>query len=228
MNYAFRIHASYQSLKQTISKIAESSEVLVIYEHPEGDSERTHIHGYVESLTVGTDSLKNWIKKELNVTSFPKSDWAFETVISKGIKKGQPVDRDSLIYYHKGKYPILFNKGLTEEFVKEQHSKSYTPTTQYVKKVQYKIVSESKAQAKKRNWDLLEEMKNLYKQLSARVPFVSDEDIISIVIKVLDDNKIITSVYKRMEFFDSLSVNVGRSRVKDDMMAILEKRKSRL
>lgn len=227
MNYAFRVHASYQSLKQTVNKVAESSEVLVVYEHPEGDAERTHIHGYVEGLTVGTDTFKNWIKKELNVTAFPKSDWAFETVIGKGPKKGQPVDRDSLIYYHKGKYPILFNKGLTEEFVKEQHSKSYEPTNQYVKKVQYKIVSESKAQAKKRNWDLLEEMKNLYKQQQAKSDIVSDEQIITIVIKVLDDNKVITSVYKRMEFFDSLSVNVGRSRVKDDMMAILEKRKCR-
>lgn len=221
-NYAFRVHASFVSLKQTIEHIAQSSEVLVIYEH---NDKRTHIHGYVEGLTVGTDSLKNWIKKELNVTTFPRSDWSFETVIGKGPKKGQPVDRDSLVYYHKGKYPILFNKGLTEEFVQLQHNKSYTPSTDYTTKVQYKIVSESKSQAMKRQWDLLEEMKNKYKELTSK--FVTDEQLIEIVISVLNENKVITSLYKRMEYFDSLSVNVGRSRVKDDMMMILEKRKSR-
>lgn len=222
-NYAFRVSSSYESLAKTVESIAKHSDFLVIYEHP--DASRKHIHGYVENLTVGTDTLKNWIKKELNVNSYPKSDWEFATKIGKGPKKGEPVDRDSIIYFHKGKYPLLYNKGFTKEFIEEQHAKSYTPSNEYVQKVQYKIVSESKEKSMKRQWDLIKEMRQRYKRVEAEGNVMTDDKLIDIVNGVLDENSIVCGVYKRMDYFDSLTVNLGRTRVADEMRMILERRR---
>lgn len=223
-NYAFRVTATFLSLKSFIEELLSHSQYLAIYEH--SDTKRPHIHGYVEGLDVSTDTLKNWIKKALNIKAFPKSDWEFATKISKGNKKGQPVDRESLIYFHKGKYPILVNKGFTQEEVDNYHALSYTPPTEYVKeKVQYKLISESKSQAHKRQKDLLEEMKSEYAIKKTVNPYVSQEDMISIVNTVVDKNNIIMGLYKRMDFLDTLESQLGRSRIVDEMRATLERRR---
>lgn len=222
--YAFRITATFLSLDFFIKELLEHSSHLAIYEHTDG--ERPHIHGYVEGLTVSTDTLKNWIKKALNIKAFPKTDWMFEQKIGRGPKKGQPVDRFSLTYGHKGKFPLLISKGFTESDIEHYHSQSYESPKNYTKeKVQFKLISESKAQAHKRQKDLLDDMKIEYKIRQTKNLYVSQDEVIEIVNSVIDKNNIIMGVYKRLDFMDSLESQVGRTRVIDEMRAALERRR---
>lgn len=223
-NYAFRIHSSYESLQSFVKNVSEVSNVLAVYEHP--DTNRVHIHGYVEGLTVSTDTLKNWVKKALNVKSFPKSDWEFAEKISKGDKKGQSVDRNSLIYFHKGKYPIKFIKGLSDEFILEQHSKSYKPTEYVGKsiKTQYKLVCENPTQKKMRENDLIMLMIDKYKSTGAN----DDDVLIECIRNVLTETKTICGLYKFVDYFDTISMRIRPGKFIDDVRNVLMKRKARM
>lgn len=228
MNYAFRVTESYDNLSKFVDDLAGVSEKLAVYEHSEPDK-RTHIHGYVEGVTVSTDTLKNWIKKALNVKAFPKSDWEFATKISKGTKAGQVVDQDSLVYFHKGKYPLKFNKGFTEEFIKEQHSKSYTPTEYVGKsvKTQYKLVCENSSQKKIRENDLIKLMidkAKVHKQWALN----RDTAIIESIKDVLVETKTICGVYKAVDYYDTICAREWSGTWFNQFANILEKRKPRL
>lgn len=76
MDIAFRITNSYIELVSFITKLEQVSEKLIIYEH---EASRKHIHGLVLKCKISTDTMKNWIKKCLNVKTYPKSDWSFKT-----------------------------------------------------------------------------------------------------------------------------------------------------
>lgn len=222
MNYAFRISESYDNLEQFVLQVGNHSQYLAVYEHSDPDK-RTHIHGYVEGLTVSTDTLKNWVKKALNVKSFKRTDWEFAEKISKGEKKGQPVDRDSLIYFHKGTFPIRYNKGFTEEFIKEQHSKSYKPVEYVGKsvKTQYKLVCENPTQKKHRENDLVQMMIDKSKNL------VTDRDVMIQVIDVLNETKTVCGDYKALDYFDTVIRRVHKGTSLNRLMGLLEKRKPR-
>lgn len=223
MNYAFRITESYDNLEQFVLQVGNHSQYLAVYEHSEPDK-RTHVHGYVEGLTVSTDTLKNWVKKALNVKTFKKSDWEFAEKIAKGEKKGKPVDRDSLVYFHKGKYPIRYNKGFTDEFISEQHKKSYVPVEYVGKsvKTQYKLVCENPTQKKHRENDLIKMMIDKCKDLH------TDREVMIQVIEVLNETKTVCGDYKVLDYFDTVIRRIYKGTSLDRLMGLLEKRKPRL
>lgn len=213
MNYGIRITSPYDTLTKTVETIAKHSENVIVYEHT--DASRTHIHMYVEGLTVSTDTVKNWVKKELNITPFPKSDWAFETKITKGLKKGQPVDRSAIVYFHKGKFPVMYNKGFTQEFIEEQHGKSF--------KKEVKTIEEKKKEKKKINhWDIIEEVRSLIPRNPLGVcddngdvlwigalnvigeRMTVPETAYKILIEVLEKHKIRTAEYELRRWLDSI------------------------
>lgn len=222
MNYAFRITESYSNLEQFVLQVGNHSQYLAVYEHSE-PNKRIHIHGYVEGLTVSTDTLKNWVKKTLNVKKFPKSDWDFAEKIAKGEKKGQPVDRDSLIYFHKNRFPIKYNKGFDEEFIKEQHAKSYTPVEYVGKsvKTQYKLVCENPTQKKHRENDLIKMMIDKSKGL------LEDREVMKVVIDVLNETATVCGDYKAMDYFDTVIRRIHKGTSLDRLMGLLQKRKPR-
>jgi len=224
MNYAFRITSSYESLSKFVKDVSNVCERLAVYEHHEPDK-RVHIHGYVEGLTVSTDTLKNWVKTTLNVKSFPKSDWEFAQKISKGEKKGQPVDRESLMYFHKGKNPILYNKGFSPELVEEQHKKSYIPKEYVGKslKTQYKLVCENPTQKKHRENDLVKLMIDRVKPLEIK----SDENIMREVIAVLNETLTVCGDYKCVDYFDTVIRRTMPHISLERCLGILAKRKPR-
>jgi len=76
---------------------------LIAYEHTDGA--RPHCHAYVEGATVSTDTMKNWIKRALSVTTFPKGDWVFAT------PKPDQTPEGFITYMSKGKYEPCHNKG---------------------------------------------------------------------------------------------------------------------
>lgn len=224
MNYAFRVTSTYESLSKFVKDVSDVCEVLAVYEHNEPDK-RPHIHGYVEGLTVSTDTLKNWIKKALNVKSFPKTDWEFAEKISKGDKKGKPVDRDSLIYFHKGKYPILYNKGFSPEFIAEQHSKSYE-FKEYVGKsikTQYKLVCENPTQKKHRENDLIKMMMDKVRTLAVK----NDANVMAEIISVINDTQTVCGDYKVVDYFDTVTRRLMPHNAIERCLGILQKRKPR-
>lgn len=220
---SFRVTRSFNELTKFVDEMASVCECLVVYEHNE-PNKRVHIHGYAEKCTVGTDTLKNWIKKTLNVKVFSRSDWAFPEVIEKGPKKGKPVDRESLIYFHKGKYPLLFNKGFDEQFVQEQHAKSYTPTEYVGKsiKTQYKLVCENPTQKKHRENDLVKMMIDKCKDLK------TDREVMIQVMEVLNETKTVCGDYKTLDYFDTVMRRIYKGTSLERLMGLLEKRKPRL
>lgn len=77
------------------------------------------------------------------------------TQITKGDKKGQPVDIDSLTYFHKGEHPCLFSKNISEKTFEEKHSVSHKPKNQVINP---KGSHTDKQLAKKglSHWDIIE------------------------------------------------------------------------
>lgn len=226
MNYAFRIHATYQSLESFVKKVSEEADVLAVYEH--NDAKRIHIHGYVEGLRVSTDTLKNWVKKALNVKEFPKADWEFATKIAKGIHKGELVNRDALIYFHKGKHPILFNKGFTEEFVEEQHKKSYD------KKSNPFVVGEQVAEqhvprqsTKPTKYDIIMAAHEYLLDNHPLPPFVeawSRDNIIKAIKITLKVKRQPIGIYKVIDLFDAFRMMFDDSSWELEVNNILDKR----
>lgn len=193
---AGRITRSYDELTTFFARVAEASELLAVYEHKDKGI-RTHCHFYLENLTCKTDTLKNWVKKALGVKEFAPSDWEFATKISKGIKKGQSVDRDALIYFHKGKYEVKLNKGFSEEFIEEQHKKSYSPENNIVGIKRYVTIQETPKERKKRQFELLQDMKKLYGEMTDQFNY---EKAVRCVLKVHRDNQLLVNEYKVKEY----------------------------
>lgn len=108
MDIAFRVSSSYDSLTDFITKLSEVSEKVIIYQH---DATRIHIHGLVQDCRISTDTMKNWIKKCLNVKSFPKSDWSFKSVDDDYGKY--------ITYMSKGKLSPMYVKEFDDEFVEQ-------------------------------------------------------------------------------------------------------------
>lgn len=120
-----------------MTRLSENSERLIVYAHNDG-CERPHIHFLIENTTISTDTIKNWIKKDLKTTVFPKSDWSFKQTFG----ENSPVDYGYITYMSKGKYEPIFVKGFTESEIKEYKDawKTVAPKTKNL--VQSKIKKE--------------------------------------------------------------------------------------
>lgn len=120
-----------------MTRLSENSERLIVYAHNDG-CERPHIHFLIENTTISTDTIKNWIKKDLKTTVFPKSDWSFKQTFG----ENSPVDYGYITYMSKGKYEPIFVKGFTESEIKEYRDawKTVAPKTKNL--VQSKIKKE--------------------------------------------------------------------------------------
>lgn len=217
MNYAFRIHGEYEKLKETCSKIGENSQFLVVYEHTGG---RTHIHGYVEGFTKSTDSIKSWVKKELNVETYPKTDWSFQTKYKKFEGVIVPVDRECLVYFHKGEFKARYIKGITEEeLVSKYHSRSYKKPSPEGK-VQYKLKSESPKEAKLRKNEFVKMCIQRMKERSV----IDSMKILDIIIEVAKEYNEVVGVYKILEYYDTIILREQPGKFKDMVAKVLEKR----
>lgn len=224
MNYAFRVHATYKQLESFISRLSKEADVLAVYEH--NDAKRLHIHGYVEGLRVSTDTCKNWIKKALNVTTFPKADWEFATKIAKGPHKGEPVNRDALIYYHKGKHPILFNKGFSEEFVKEQHLKSFDGKSIVVGE-QVALQHVHRPSTKPTKWDIINSVHEYLLDNHPLPQFVetwSRDHILKAIRLTLKIKQQAIGIYKVIDLYDAFRMAFNDPSWDQEINNILDKR----
>lgn len=126
--YHIVVHRPYVDISKTISRVAENCNQLAVYDHPANKRECSHTHWYLSGFTKTVERIKQWITEELGV-KLKRTEWAFMTTITKGAKKGLPVDLDCLSYFHKGQYPCVFSQNITPETFSEKHLVSYKPKT---------------------------------------------------------------------------------------------------
>ena len=123
-HYAIRISRPYTDISGVITKASDLSEQSVWYEHPaDEDVSRTHVHGLLLCSSIKTDTVKNWIKKELAVTEFSKYDWAFATSFKTKDKRDIKITKDNyeryVTYMTKGRFEPVFYKAFTKESIED-------------------------------------------------------------------------------------------------------------
>jgi len=116
-HYAVRLTRSYNDCSGACLRISGVVEKMVVFQH--SDASRIHVHMLLEACSVSTDTLKNYIKKELGVIG--SRDWSFKTAMKVPI-----VTVDSQLdggftqyikYMSKGNLEPLFNKGYEIDYI---------------------------------------------------------------------------------------------------------------
>jgi len=208
-HYAIRISREYIDISGTINKMSELSEMSVWYEHPaDEDVSRTHVHGLLMSSSINTDSVKNWIKKELNLKTFDRSDWVFSTTYtSKKIKYSITMESypKYITYMTKGIFQPKFNKGFDPEFLEQRRLLWVEPSmNDKYEKIGYKIIKpETPKEKKLREFELLE---LIDKRLKEKFTIWDDFKMIPVVIDVLLEQKHCLSVYKVRDWVEKVQM----------------------
>lgn len=211
MNIAFRITNSYLELSAFCDKLTKHCDKLVVYQH---DTTRTHIHGLILNCKVSTDTLKNYVKHALGVQSYPKTDWSFKTE-----HKGNPVSSDFITYMSKGSLQPSMQFGYTIEEL--EHYKSLWVDIVPKRKremVQYKLKLENPREAKIRQNELLDMVKQRVKESGLKQP----RDILQAIRQVVYvEHRTIVGRYKIRDFYDYVLADVCPETWEDQMIKII-------
>lgn len=198
--YHIVVHRPYANISKTIQRVSEVCDTIAVYEHPANARECSHTHWYVSGLTKSVETIKLWLTEEIGQRP-KRNEWAFMTQITKGDKKGQPVDIDSLTYFHKGQYPCLFSKNISEKTFEEKHAVSHKPKNEVVSP---KGSHTDKQLAKKglSHWDIIEYVRNKATKeeylgrddgmLVHKMRFASYSEVYDILVDKLEELKIKT------------------------------------
>ena len=195
MKLKIRVSRSYAELKDFPTKLAEVCDVLVVYEH-EADDEisRTHIHCYADNPQVSTDTMKNWVKKALGTTVFPKTDWAFPEAEDEGF----------ITYMSKGHLSPLLIKGIEAEAVRLLKDK-WVDIPKKTGKTQYVLKIENPAQQKLRQWEMVQEINRRYNINDPEESRDPVEKLIRIIRQVvIIENNTICGRYKFRDYYDTI------------------------
>lgn len=196
---AIRVTRPAGDLRSFIERIEARCDKLIIYQHDE--SSRPHIHGLITNCQVSTDTLKNYIKTSLGVTSFPKTDWSF---VSKD------VNEKFITYMSKGRLDPVYSKGYDEHEVNEfrnqwedkPHKKSVQTRLTYV-------VKESPIERKQRQSDMVNEIVDTIEKEGIKK---SPRDIITVIWRiVVVKNQNVMGRYKLRDYYDSVASRVNHT-----------------
>lgn len=187
--YAIRLTFPYDRLIKTFSKIQEVTNRLAVYQHD--DASRVHVHALLVGCTVSTDTLKNWIMKEVN-GKVERSNWGFK----------QAPNESFITYMTKGKYEPKLVKGYTPEEIDEFKSKWVDrPQTDKGKLIQYRLKIENPHEQKKRQQDMIQEIGLRYKASTNQ----TGSELIAIIRQVVVvENKTILGRYKLRDYYDTV------------------------
>lgn len=152
-----------------------------------------------------------------------RNDWAFMTEITKGVKKGQPVDRDAITYFHKGQHPVKFSSGITQDEIDGYHKKSYKPTEQESKAV-FKTIYESTEVKCKRKCDYVSSMKQLYEKRKSNYVGFDDKLAVDVVIEVLKKYNQPIGLYPCKNYAEWLMAEVNEKQFKERVLDMLRPR----
>jgi len=208
MNYAIRITRPYKDLSPFTDYLKDCCDKVVVYEH---EADRRHVHGLLIQCKVATDTLKYNIKKVLNVSSFPKTDWSFKTE-----HKGGAIDDNFIIYMAKGKLDPVFVHGYSDAELYEYRSKWVEQPYTSKGFVQYKLISEKPATQKQRLNQLLEPVINAYHKHEIRHP----REVVNMICQIIRREKLIVGRYKIRDYYDYVMNQVNESEWNDQIFSL--------
>lgn len=192
MLYAVRLSRKYEELEQFFNSL-EDSPILAVFEHLEDDEvNRTHVHFLIDTQ-LSTDTLKNRIKKCLDVKSFPKTDWAFTTTYKDHQGKTVDVNLDFITYMSKGILKPKLIRGIDDY---EQYVNKWVQPQQYKGFKKYKTISERPETARKRQTELLQPI------IQNIAMYQTQREIVDAILDVCRKEKVIVGRYKIRDFFD--------------------------
>lgn len=200
-----RVSRPYNDLIQFAEKLSEACDTCVVYEH-EADAtvSRTHIHAYVENPKVSTDTMKNWVKKVLKTTAFPKADWSFTGAM----------DRGFITYLSKGELIPKFYKGI-EKSELDLLRADWVAREQQPKKIQYVLKAENPEQQKMRQWEMVTEIRrriHVRPEKETNDGLFDPHRVCSIIRDVVVvQNRTLCGRYKFRDYYDTVMALEGRN-----------------
>lgn len=212
MNYAIRVSNSYDDLKAFCDQLVSCCDKVIIYEH---NATRVHIHGLLMNCKVSTDTLKNYVKRALGVTTYPKTDWSYKT-----IHEGHPVDDNFIIYMSKGVIEPRFVTGYTTEEI-EQYRLKWVDRSDYVKKktlTQFKLKYENPREAKIRQNEMMDMVRQRCKDKNVR----TSREILEVIRDVVyRECKTVVGRYKIRDFYDYVTADIKEEQWLDNMEKLI-------
>ena len=105
-----RVSFSYDQIKTALDRMSKHSERFIAYEH-NSDVENIHVHFLSVGPTITTETMKNWIRKEVGTVK--ASQWSMKTA----------KDENCVTYMSKGKLEPVHVKGYTVEEIEQFRTK---------------------------------------------------------------------------------------------------------
>lgn len=213
MLYAVRLSRKYEELEQFFIRL-EDQPILAVFEHPEDDEvNRTHVH-FLLQTDLSTDTLKNWIKKALDVKTFPKTDWAFATSYKDHNGNSVDVNLDFITYMSKGILKPKLIRGITDW---EQYAAKWVQPKSYNGFKKFKTISERPETARKRQTDMLQPI------IDNKALYQTQREIVYAILDVLRKERVITGRYKIRDYYDYVMNQRGNDDWKDDVTRMVTK-----
>lgn len=201
---AIRITEPYDAIAEMWKKLEAQSEKLIVYEHTGG---RVHCHAHVEGCQVSTDTLKNWVKKALNVTAYPKQNWSF---------KGSDGNDRYIMYMSKGKFFPKLLKGYhpDEVDVLRQQWVEPLPKVRTGELTQYKLKTENPKEAKARQNELMDQV---VQRLREKGTYTGRDVLETIRQVVVVEHRTVIGRYKMRDFYDYVMLRTDSQKFMDSM-----------
>lgn len=185
-----RLSFSYDRLVVTFDKIKDVCDKVVVYQH---DATRVHVHALVTGLRVSTDTLKNWVRKD--VGQVPKTDWSFTAAQNDGF----------ITYMSKGCLTPLFVKGYEDSYLEDLKSKWVDQPKKGKQLTQYRLKIENPQEQKKRQEDMIKEIVLRYKESGDDIKDPDPSVLITLIRQVvLVENRTVLGRYKLRDYYDSV------------------------
>jgi len=205
MSYAVRITRPSCDISGMYVKLDAVCQAVVIYEHP--DPSNVHVHMLLLDCTVGTDTLKNYVRKEIGFVD--KKDWSFKA----------KADKNFIAYMSKGKYDPVHVYGINADEIAIYKSQGYDKKALRVE--DGKFVKPIKEVVKRTKRELVELMVSSI-DLDGEV-----SDIARGVKKVLSKHNEVIGNYKVLDFIDACMMYGNEERWVNNITSMYERRYAR-
>lgn len=201
-DYAIRITRSNCDISGVYDKFASVSTMVVVYEHP--DEGNVHVHMLVMGCKVGTDTLKNYIRKEIGTVS--AKDWSFKAKANK----------DFIAYMSKGKYDPVYVHDISADEISVFKAQGYDKKN--IRLEDGKFIKPVKEVVKKTKRELVELMVSTI-DLNG-----TTRDVMNGIKKVLVKHNQVIGNYKVIEFYDAVMMYGNDEKWLDRVVYMCERR----
>lgn len=212
--YAIRITKSSEELNGFYDIVERHNPVKgIFYEHTIDENvSRTHVHGLLV-IKEGSDAIKNWVKKALNVKTFEPTDWIFAKKYGPKTDR-KPVTEESIpgfiTYMSKGKYDCKWKYNM-EEYDLEELRRSWVNHNCDNKPVT--ISNNKKAQQNRLTKRQL--IDKIHEGIRLTFPNETNHsvyDVVRVIKNVLICNNEVLGMYKVIDLYDAyLMYHCGES-----------------